>query len=98
MLPSEVGPRTSRAKESVGRRSEMPRKSAPGAQKLDSVAHFFCCERADQAQQAPHLLADGIALLCRQDNPSVALSGSHQVRVKADGHRPTARDGWRARC
>ena len=56
----------------------MPRESTPGAQKLDSVAHFFCCKRADQAQEAPHLLADGIALLCRQDNPSVALSGSHQ--------------------
>jgi len=56
----------------------MSRKSTPGAQKLDSVAHFFCCKRADQAQQAPHLLTDGIALLYRQDNPSVALSGSHQ--------------------
>ena len=56
----------------------MSRKSTPGAQKLDSVAHFFYYKRADQAQQAPHLLTDGIALLYRQDNPSVDLSGSHQ--------------------
>jgi hypothetical protein len=34
----------------------MSRKSTPGAQKLDSVSHFFYYKRADQAQQAPHLL------------------------------------------
>jgi len=82
----------------LGKLKAERQRSAPGAQELDSVAHCFCCERAGQTQQTPHLFADGMAFLHRQDNPSVAFSGSQHCGVNSADRRRwclrPGRGGW----
>src|ERR1022692_1929354 len=54
---------------------------APATEEFDSVAHFFCCEGADQVQQAPHLFADGY-FLGRQDDARVCAAFGNPCRMQ----------------
>jgi hypothetical protein len=62
----------------------MPRKSTPGAQKLDSVAHLLGRLGRHEPEKATHLIADRVALLLRQDQPGMGSALRLQTAIVGD--------------